>query len=59
MEIVSVPPPPPPPMDEPDEPNLNPNRNPQMESTLEPLDISQLELYQPGSVISGVTLVFS
>ena len=45
MEIVSVPPPPPPPMDEPDEPEPEPEPEPpQMESTPEPLDISQLEM---------------
>ncbi len=49
MEIVSVPPPPPPPpMDEPDEPEPEPEP-PQMESTPEPLDISQLEvMLNPG-----------
>ena len=50
MEIVSVPPPPPPPMDEPDEPEPEPEPEPpQMESTPEPLDISQLEvMLNPG-----------
>ena len=45
MEVVSVPPPPPPPMDEPDEPEPEPEPEPpQMDSTPEPLDISQLEI---------------
>ena len=45
MEIVSVPPPPPPIMDEPDDPEPEPEPEPpQIESTPEPLDISQLEI---------------
>ena len=45
-----MPPPPPPPMDEPDEPEPEPEPEPpQMESTPEPLDISQLEvMLNPG-----------
>ena len=43
MEVVSVPPPPPPPMDEPEEPEPEPEP-PQMDSTPEPLNISQLEI---------------
>ena len=50
MEIVSVPPPPPPPMDEPDDPEPEPEPDPpKMDSTPEPLDISQLEvMLNPG-----------
>ncbi|MEC8770845.1 MAG: energy transducer TonB [Planctomycetota bacterium] len=50
MEVVTVPPPPPPPMEEPDEPEPEPEPEPpQMDSTPEPLDISQLEvMLNPG-----------
>ena len=50
MEVVTVPPPPPPPIEEPDEPEPEPEPEPpQMDSTPEPLDISQLEvMLNPG-----------
>ena len=50
MEVVTVPPPPPPPIEEPDDPEPEPEPEPpQMDSTPEPLDISQLEvMLNPG-----------